>query len=178
MATNQSNAMPPVNLELPYPDIAVAEQNPVYARMILDNYGGANSEMTAVSSYMFSGLALIPQEEELAEIFDEISYVEMQHLNIFGQLSLMLGIEPRLWTTSNDRMQYWTPCYTVFPTNLSDIVDISITSEKQAIQKYNSQMREISDEFIKEILARIILDEERHIQVLEWIRNKYILKII
>ena len=40
--------------DLPYPPVAVDGKNPAYAKAMLDNVGGANSEMSAISLYVYT----------------------------------------------------------------------------------------------------------------------------
>ena len=38
----------------PYPPVQVSAQNPAYARQMLSNIGSANSEMSAISLYLYN----------------------------------------------------------------------------------------------------------------------------
>ena len=42
--------------DAPYPPIKAESGNPAYARVMLDNIGGSNSEMSAISLYVFNQL--------------------------------------------------------------------------------------------------------------------------
>lgn len=42
--------------DVPYPPIKAESGNPAYARVMLDNIGGSNSEMSAISLYIFNQL--------------------------------------------------------------------------------------------------------------------------
>ncbi len=44
--------------DLPYPPIKVEMKNPAYAKAMLDNIGGLNSEMSAISLYVYNNLIL------------------------------------------------------------------------------------------------------------------------
>ncbi len=76
--------------DLPYPPIRVKQRNPVYAKDMLDNLGGANSEMSAVSLYFYNFL-VTAENREISEAFRQISIVEMHHMEIFGTLARQLG---------------------------------------------------------------------------------------
>ncbi len=150
--------------ELPYPPITVSAKNPVYARAMLDNMGGDNSEMSAVSLYLYNQL-VTEDKQDLSLAFHKISIVEMRHLKIFGTLARMLGEDPRLWTQHGVKKAYWTPGYNRYPPRLPALLQNSLASEKAAISKYQHQCSQIKDPCIVEILRRIILDEEMHIQI-------------
>lgn len=156
----------------PYPPIRICERNPLYGRMMLDNVGGQNSEMSAVSIYLYNNL-LIDEDPELSECFLNIGMVEMHHLRIFGEIARMEGENPRLWTHKGNQMSYWTPAYNQYPIEMKPLLMNLLNGEKGAVQKYHAQCEKIQDCHIKACLERIILDEEIHIQILERLYKKY-----
>ena len=83
--------------DAPYPPIKAESGNPAYARVMLDNIGGSNSEMSAISLYVFNQL-ITGYNPDVSAVFHKVSIVEMHHLEIFGKLAQQLGEEPRLWT--------------------------------------------------------------------------------
>ena len=70
--------------------------------------GGQESEMSTIGLYIYNSIFLTSDTARIAEIFKNISIVEMHHLKIFGQLADQLGESPRLWTHRQNRMFYWT----------------------------------------------------------------------
>jgi bacterioferritin len=62
-------------------------------------------------------------------------------------------------------MTYWTPAYNKYPRKICDVIANSIKAEEGAIKKYRKQSETICDANIVSILKRIILDEERHIEI-------------
>lgn len=159
------------NVDLPYPSTDVESPNSTYAKMILDNVGGRNSEMTAISSYYFNSLN--GQSEEVCKLYRGINQVEMKHAEIFGNLAKNLGERPLFWSTCGHRRTWWSPSYTDYPLNLLDMLWASIEGEKSAIEKYQLQLRQIDDFNIKENLRRIILDEQHHVRLLTDLYEKY-----
>ena len=149
---------------LPYPPVNVKEKNNAYAQIILDNIGGSNSEMSAISLYVYNDL-ITDDKKNISRIFHEINIVEMRHLDIFGELTLQLGMDPRLWTVRNNRMIYWTPRYNKYAKDLDELLSNSLDSELAAIAKYESQTKKIKDQNIVENLQRIILDEKIHAEI-------------
>ena len=153
-------------VDLPYPPVYVDGPNPVYACEILSNVGGAVSEMSDVSLYFYNSVVLEPQYRSIAECFQQISIIEMYHLNIFAELSLQLGADPRLWSGRTHK-HWWTPAYKQYPREIRALIGNSIEGEKTAILKYSWQASTICDRNITAILNRIILDEEHHLQTFE-----------
>lgn len=156
----------------PYPEIAVQCKNPVYARWMLDNVGGSNSEMSAISLYIYNNM-ITGTYEDVSYIFHKISIVEMHHLNIFGKLALLLGENPRLWTKKGRRNVYWTPGYNHYPLQLAPLLLNAVNGEKAAIAKYQQQICQIDDTLIVENLKRIILDEQIHLQLYQQLYKEY-----
>lgn len=154
-----------VAVDLPYPPILTKCRRKKYAQAILSNLGGRNSEMTAVSLYFYNSVILNRAYAEFARIFHQIGMVEMRHLNIFASLAFQMGQNPRLWKIKNDEKAYWTPAYNRYPRKIREVIANSIQGELAAIQKYAKQADAIRDENIAEILHRVILDEQRHIEI-------------
>lgn len=151
--------------DTPYPPVAVDGKNPQYAAAILSNIGSCNSEMSAVSLYFYNSLITRGGYKEAAECFHRISLIEMHHLDIFGELALRLGTDPRLWSYNKGRMYYWCPGCNQYPSNLTALLNNAIAGEKEAIYKYHAQSEWIQDGHIRSILNRIIADEELHINI-------------
>ena len=155
-----------------YPPVKVNEKNRLYGRMMLDNMGGQNSEMSAISLYIYNHLFL-NDREYLSHVFRKISIVEMHHLATFGQIAKLMGENPRLWTHRGNGMAYWSPGYNQYPTELGYILQNALMGEKKAIQKYEEQCQIIQDENIVKCLKRIIEDEEVHIDILKMLYQEY-----
>jgi bacterioferritin len=152
-------------VNLPYPNAQAESQNPEYAREMLSNMGSRVSEMSAVSLYFYNRIILEPEYEEFSKCFEQISIVEMHHLKIFGELALQLGSDPRLWSISRRKRAYWTPANNSYPREIREVISNSLESEKDAIHKYSDQADRIRDRNIVQVLNRIILDEQRHVEI-------------
>lgn len=100
--------------DAPYPPVRAESVNPAYARVMLDNIGGNNSEMSAISLYVFNHL-ITGYNPDVSAVFHKVSIVEMHHLDIFGKLALQLGEEPRLWTQHGCKRYTGPPAATSIP---------------------------------------------------------------
>ena len=143
----------------PYPPLRVERPNPLYASEMLSNIGACNSEMSAISTI------LTPVNREFAEIFHKLSAVEMHHLNIFSHLAHMLGADPRLWTCSGKRPCYWSPACNHYPRQLVPLLKNALQGEQDAILKYRRQADQICDAYVTDLINRIILDEQIHVEI-------------
>lgn len=163
----------------PYPPIKISGQNSHYAAAMLDNMAGQNSEMSAVGLCFYAHLVTAGYKD-VAESFLRISMVEMHHLNLFGELAMQLGENPRLWSRQprSGRYLYWNPACLKYPhiqppapgcripeTNVRTILAQAIESEQAAIRKYMQQTSWIQDVGICDILRRISADEQMHLEI-------------
>ena len=141
--------------------------------MILSNVGGLHSEMNAVSLYFYNNVIMENSWKDLSIAMHEISIVEMHHLDIFAKMCCKLGIDPRLWDCQNDFLEYWSPGYNVYPRQIQTMLENAIIQEQNTIDIYQYQISCIDEPVIQNVLQRIILDEQLHIQIFEKFLNEY-----
>ena len=149
---------------LPYPEIRVERRNPNYARLLSLAYAGQDSELTAILLYSYGHqVSRGKSPEMLSEALQHISVVEMHHLNILGELITLLGGDPR-FCGPNMRVGINTAMlgYACEPAR---ILRNALAGEEAAVRLYKELIRNICDKYVREILERIILDEESHIKI-------------
>ena len=156
-----------------YPPVEVHGKDPKYARAILSNIGSCNSEISAVSLYFYDSLVTRSQYSQVSECFHRISLVEMHHLDLFGELACLLGADPRLWSYSGNRLGYWTPRCNQYPRGIRPLLSYALSGERAAVEKYRQQTSWIQDRYIVELLDRIILDEETHIDIFQQLLEEF-----
>lgn len=154
-----------VTIDLPYPPIQPESCRMEYANAMLSNVGSDHSEMSAISLYFYNSVILDSEYAEFAQCFHKISIVEMHHMDIFAKLAFRMGQDPRMWNVRNQRKCYWTPSYNCYPVRIREVIENSLKGELAAIQKYTKQSQTICDKNIVEILKRIILDEQQHVEI-------------
>lgn len=159
---------------LQYPPIKVKGENPKFANLILLNYAGSVSEFSAVTQYVYHEIALKYKFEEVSETLEEIGEVEMHHLQILGELIVKLGKDPGYWICKHKKLNLWTPEFLSYSTNLKKALIVDINDEKEAIAQYRRTAKQIDDPYIVDIINRIILDEEYHIEILTKLYEKYV----
>lgn len=160
------------DMDLAYPIIKVEKPNITYARMILDNIGSCASEMTAIALYAYNHV-IFRDYEDVSAAFKRISIVEMHHFNIFSELALQLGENPRLWTQRYSQKVFWSPSCIKYSKQLVEALSNAINEEKTAIKKYESQIEQIKDVNVVENLERIIIDEKEHLETFTRLHEKY-----
>lgn len=163
-------------LDIPYPTIDNLELNDRYASLILSNLGGLHSKMNSVSLYFYNSIILSNKDLELKKIMESICKVEMYHLKIFADMSYLLGADPRLWECQNDLLEYWSPGFNIYPRHIKSMLENAIIQEQNTISIYTHQLNEIDDPIICNMLKRIILDDQYHIEIFQQYLNKYLKK--
>mgnify|MGYP000864639248 CR=1 FL=1 len=158
----------------PYPEIRVVRQNPQYANLLLEDYTGQASELTAITQYNYHHFMLEEENEEAAALLECIALVEMHHLEILAETILALGGDPRYRTIkANGEGSYWNPSYVYYGSELCDRIAADIASEWAAVVNYRKHQQMINDPYVKKILERIILDELYHIELFHKVVKKY-----
>lgn len=149
----------------PYPEVKVERPNLEYALILHDDFAGKVSETTAIMQYLHHHWDMEDVLEDTAELLEDISMVEMHHMDILAELITRLGGTP-VYHDSNRRM--WKAEYVEYLPGMPCRQIISdIEGEKAAIEAYRHHITIIDDRYIKAILERIILDEEFHIRLLK-----------
>lgn len=162
------------SVDLPYPKVNVKDKNPKYIDLILLNFSSSTSEFSAINQYTYHEISYIYKNPEISKILKEISIVEMYHLKLLGEILVQLGSQPGYWI-DNKKKNYWSSKLIDYDlSSLKHILEIDINSEKEAIKQYKETICKIQDENINNILKRIILDEEIHIQLFLSLYKKYV----
>jgi len=156
--------------DAPYPDTKGVARNLAYAKIIQESFSSPISEFTAASQYVFDHLVSGPQNDEISAAFEGIAIVEMEHLEMLGELILELGALP--FYKGDWRNKFWQGNFVKYNTNLRTMILCAISDEKKAISQYEKSIKMIKDPKINKLLERIILDEEVHIEIFKELLRK------
>ena len=157
-------------LDIPIPEARVEKENPFYAQILLNDYAGKNGELTAITQYFYQYLITKYQYEDLANDLNCISISEMKHMEQLGKLIVLLGGNPLLRTINYGKNIFWSGSNISSTQNIIKFLYENIKSEYSAIQNYRLHITQIKDCYVREVLERIIKDEEHHISIF----NKYL----
>ena len=156
--------------KLPYPEVKDICPDYKFGRMLYESYAGSKSELTTILTYVFEKLTN-GGKEDVAVLLGAISKQEMKHLELLGEILVELGLEPyymstygNKWCSDNVRSKF---------SSLEEMLDFNIESEKGAIGGYKKLISVCECDSIKNILARIIIDEENHVKIFEMLKEKY-----
>ncbi len=152
-------------LPYPYPKPKVIQPNFYYATLLLEDYTGCVSELTAINQYMHHHFIFHDKYEDLAQLEKCIAIIEMHHLALLAETILLLGVDPKYRTITNNTSVFWDASYVFYGREICDRLAADIVAEKQAIKQYRIHQCLIDDIHIKETLERIIIDEEHHLEL-------------
>ncbi|MDI3482090.1 MAG: bacterioferritin [Tepidanaerobacteraceae bacterium] len=151
----------------PYPAISVEGTNREYAEILMEDYAGRNSELTAILQYIYGNLVV--SNVDVARLLMGISRVEMHHLHMLGETIKLLGADPRYQHAG----RYWYSGFVDYERDTCRILRINREGEMAAIREYKRHAARIDDEHVKRLLLRIARDEEVHARLLGEAMEKY-----
>ena len=146
----------------PYPKIENIKQDYRFGKMLYDSYAGSYGELTAITQYVYENITN-EENKELRNVLMRVAMDEMHHLKILGDLLVELGFIPYYMGSRNnkwcsDRVKYKF-------SSVEEMMKYNIQTEKMAIKEYERLIENTEDKCIKDILSRIIKDEENHIRI-------------
>lgn len=156
-----------------YPEPKVECKNMNYANILLKDYAGVVSELTAVNLYIFQHIASDGKYKDYSKLIKGISIVEMKHLHLLGETIKLLGVKPAYTNSICPCGQFWTGAYVNYTDRILEMISEDIRSEKQAIMNYEKDICLIHDKHIKKLLERIIEDEKVHLKLFKEIYREY-----
>ena len=162
MMQNNSGSTRPVANPDPYPPIKVSRKNPYYAEMLYPAIRAQESEMTAITTYLYQHWILSDRFSDLGKTLMAISKVEMFHLYTIGELITMLGGDHRL---ANNACECWNADAIDYCQEVHHILAANIASEEGAAAFYQQTAKEIKDPCVSAVLNRLALDEILHVQI-------------
>ncbi len=144
--------------ELPYPKTE-PEQSVSQSKLLMPCYAGAGGELNAVLTYCFQSF-ISPSAQELKRALEGVAKVEMIHMKLLGEAIYALGGYPVMGarTYYNGNMVN----YTLDP---HKFLRQNIAAEEATIVNYERTILNLSNESVKLLLERMILDEELHIKL-------------
>jgi bacterioferritin len=157
----------------PSPPIRVKEKNIFYAEILMYDYTGYISEFTATSQYVCRYFGIDKVDKNLDSMYIQISRVEMYHLDILGQVITLLGGNPKYRGSESTNFMPWNGTFVYYGEDICDRLYKDLESEYSAISSYKKHIEMIDDDYIREILQRIILYEEVHIKHFKADINRY-----
>ena len=157
-----------VRIKEPYPEIVNAEPNRETVCILKNLFTSRKSELTAVLQYAFQSVIADITNPEIAEILEEISIVEMMHLDMLMNAIMSFGGIPKYEDANGNPFNVSNINYSM---KLKDMLQTNIKDEQMAIEAYNAAINKVKNESLKQLLGRIVKDEQLHLQIFKQILN-------
>ncbi len=152
-----------VRAEGAYPEPLIPYPNPLEAKKLMNDYGGRDSETTAVMQYTYQSYILHKEFPAYADKLEQIGIVEMGHHELLGLSIAALGSFPVI----GGRNAFWNGSFVNYITDLVKLLEADIQGEELAILNYEKTILSLQSESLKQVIERIILDEKQHIVCLK-----------
>lgn len=156
----------PAILSAPYPDIQVHCKNKYHAHLLTEDYCGAGSELTAITQYINHEIRISGQHCETSRILLAIAQAEMIHLQMLGELIILLGYPLTYDAVNCNWPTLWTPEHITLGSNYNSMICADIDGEYAAIKQYEKHANQIDDPYVTAVIKRIVMDEKYHISLL------------
>ena len=157
-----------VRIDKPYPELinVIDDKQTV---CILKNLATSRmSELSAVLQYTYQAVISDRANQDIAKVLEEISIVEMMHLEMLMHAITEFGGNPKYEDCQGVPFNVSQINYSI---KLKDILESNIRAEQFAIDEYKAAINKVNNESLKSLFRRIIQDEELHIKVFKYVKN-------
>lgn len=155
------------NLNLPYPPVQPG-RDPKAASLLLEDYSGAGSELSAVTQYFYASAQMQGRCQAIYETMKQVAIAEMLHMDLLAQAIIAKGGDPRYVMLGGRKPEKcWNSGVIAYGKDPACILLESIDAEQGAVDQYRRHIRCIEDPSVQALLERIVLDEQRHLQLFQ-----------
>lgn len=155
----------PVRVDEPYPSTDSLTPDPCAAAQLARAYATGDSEFTAVSQYIFHHFNFYCMGmNEYADELENIAITEMTHLDLLGKAIIKMGQSPVFTATPPRLCNFFSTSGVKYSATPQKMLCDDIAAEEDAIALYRQILSCLNNEQAIEIVKRIILDEELHLQ--------------
>lgn len=157
-----------VRVNKPYPEIENAQEDMTTVAILKNLAFFRGGEITAVLQYIYQSVIADKIKEEIAAIFEEIGVVEMIHLDMLMHAISLFGGVPKYEDAQGN---YFNTANLNYSIKLKDMLENNIRAESVAIENYTMAIGKVKNKSLKDLFARIIEDEQRHVEIFKRIRD-------
>ena len=152
-----------------YPEITLNHLPQDILMLLKRIYAGTKSEFTSLTQYMYQHYIVWsnPKLDNLSEILERIAIQEMKHHEIVAKILVKCGIDPKncVYIDGNSNLcDYWKASSVSYEKTLTKMFQSNILLEQRAIEDYNEVIAKTDNANLKQIIFRILQDEEEHLK--------------
>ena len=157
------------NVKNEYPDVTLTHLPQKILIMLKKIYAGTKGELTAINQYGYEHYIIWsnPKLNKLSETMQKISIQEMRHYELLAKILVRCGIDPKscVYIDGNPNLcDYWKASNVSYAKTLTKMFENNILLEKRTIEDYNEVINVTDNENLKQILLRIVEEEEIHLR--------------
>lgn len=119
--------------DAPYPELKNCVPNAQCVTILRNLANDRVGEFTAITQYTYQHVVSSKMSEEISKILEEISIVEMHHLELLCSAMMCFGAKPEF---KDGKGQWFSANYANYSPRLIDMLRANIKSESQAIYDY------------------------------------------
>lgn len=152
-----------------YPEITLTHLPQEILIILKRNYAGIKSEFTSLAQYMYQHYIVWsnPKLNNLSESLEKIAIQEMKHHEIIAKMLVKCGIDPKncVYIDSNPNLcDYWKASNVSYEKTLIKMFESNMVLEQRTIEDYNNIIAKTDNENLKQIMLRILKDEQAHLE--------------
>lgn len=159
----------PTSANIPFPQLVDIIPSSRTVQILKELAYSAQSEMTALATYLYQDWALYPTNPDIANEMEKIGVVEMTHLDALSNAIVSFGGKPNYTYEGS----IWSANNVNFSTSLPQIMYENIRAEQRAISDYEYAIEHVDNQSLKEMFKKIIADERNHIAIFQAIIDSF-----
>lgn len=157
-----------VSVNKPFPQIVGATNNKTTVGILKNLATSKTGELAGILQYIYQSVIADKTNADIAKIFEEISIVEMTHLDVLMHTISSFGGVPKFEDAQGNTFNTSQINYSQ---KLIEMLDGNIADETLAIEEYTKAINMVDNQSLKELLLRIMEDEKLHLDVFKYIRD-------
>lgn len=151
--------------------VQIPEPTFTYAMWLYEAYAGKDSELTAITTYLYQAVLL--DRPEFDALLRPIAYDEIRHLEKLALALRHLGVDPKYGSLDCGHWVDWRSRFVNYTSDLCLLLDSNIEGEARDHREYLELAQKIPIPEIQCILTEIAADEERHYNLFCQAKQQY-----
>lgn len=152
-----------------FPEITLTHLPQEILIILKRRFAGNKSELTSFAQYIYQSYIIWsnPRLSELSNAIEKIARREMEHYEIIAKILVKCGIDPKscVYIDGNPNLcDYWKASSVSYEKTLVKMFESNIVLQQRAIDEYNEIINKTDSENLKQIILRILQDEETHLK--------------
>ena len=151
-----------------YPEITNATNSIRVVTILKDLLSSREGAVKDFLQHFYQSRIARQSDIEISELLEEIAIVEMEHSELLIDAIISFGGTPKY---EDGKGRTFNSNYINYSTKLKDILDINIKNKQQSIKNYLNAHQMITNQSLKDLINRIIEDEQLHLNVFKNLLN-------